>query len=80
MLHAFISTDITQRVILKTTQRLASWGNQYGEICRVIALICGVLNRGTWERVDTYLSGSGCRHPVFEGDAMSSPIPVNLDY
>ena len=53
-LHGFITTDVTQRINLKTAQRLASWGTRYGKICRVMRPFCGALNRVTWGRVDTF--------------------------
>ena len=34
-LHGFISTDVTQRVNLKTAQRLASYGTRYGRMCQM---------------------------------------------
>ena len=53
-LHGFISTDVTQRVNLKTAQRLASYGTRYGKICRVMRPFCGALNRVTWGRADEH--------------------------
>ena len=53
-LHGFISTDVTQRVNLKTAQRLASYGTRYGKICRVMRPFCGALNRVTWGRTDEF--------------------------
>ena len=52
--HGFISTDVTQRVNLKTAQRLASWETRYGKICRVMRPFCEALNRTTWGRVDNF--------------------------
>ena len=53
-LHGFISTDVTQRINLKTAQRLASYGTRYGKICRVMRPFCGALNRVTWGRLDEH--------------------------
>ena len=53
-LHGFMSTDVSQRVNLRTAQRLASWGTRYGKICRVMRPFCGALNRATWGRTDPH--------------------------
>ena len=53
-LHGFINIDVTQRVNLKTAQRLASYGTRYGRICRVMRPFCGALNRVTWGRTDEF--------------------------
>lgn len=53
-LHGFISTDVDQRINLRTAQRLASWGTRYGKICRVMRPFCTALNRATWGRTDEF--------------------------
>ena len=35
-LHGFITTDVVERVNLRSAQRLASWATRYGKICRVM--------------------------------------------
>ena len=53
-LHGFVSTDLQQRINLRTAQRLASWGTRYGKICRVMRPFCGALNRLTQGRTDPH--------------------------
>ena len=53
-LHGFITTDVTERVNLRSAQRLASWGTRYGKICRVMRPFCGALYRVTWGRTDPF--------------------------
>ena len=53
-LHGYLTTDITARVNLRTTQRLASWGTRYGKICRVMRPFCGALHRATWGRTNPH--------------------------
>ena len=53
-LHGFISTDVHNRINLRTAQRLASWGTRYGKICRVMRPFCTALNRATWGRTDPH--------------------------
>jgi hypothetical protein len=74
-LHGFISTDVTQRVNLKTAQRLASYGTRYGRTCRVMRQFCGALNRVTWGRTDDFALFRG--DPVLEGDALPGSLPRN---
>ena len=53
-LHGFITTDVSERVNLRSAQRLASWGTRYGKICRVMRPFCGALYRVTWGRTDPF--------------------------
>jgi hypothetical protein len=49
-LTGYISTDTTKRINLKAAQRLASYGSQYGRICRVMRPFSSALHRMTWDR------------------------------
>ena len=53
-LHGFMTTDLRQRINLRTAQRLASWGTRCGKICRVMRPFCGALNRLTQGRTDPH--------------------------
>jgi hypothetical protein len=53
-LHGFITTEVAERVNLRSAQRLASWGTRYGKICRVMRPFCGALYRVTWGRTDPF--------------------------
>ena len=53
-LHRFLSTDVKERVNLRTAQRLASWGTRYGKICRVMRPFGSALYRLTWGRTDPH--------------------------
>ena len=46
-LHGFITTDVVERVNLRSAQRLASWATRYGKICRVMRPFCGALYTGS---------------------------------
>ena len=53
-LHGFITTDVAERVNLRSVQRLASWATRYGKICRVMRPFCGALYRVTRGRTDPF--------------------------
>lgn len=53
-LHGYVSTDVSQRVNLRTLQRLASYSSRYGMICRVMRPFSGALYRDTWGRTDRH--------------------------
>ena len=53
-LHGFLITDVTERINLRTAQRLASWGTRYGKICRVMRPFGSALYRLTWGRTDPH--------------------------
>jgi hypothetical protein len=55
--YGFFTTNLGEKVTLKTAEKLASWGSRYSKICRAMRLFCGALHRVT--------SGRKCRHALF---------------
>ena len=53
-LNGFLNADTTERINLRTAQRLASWSTRYGKICRVMRPFCSALYRMTWGRTDPH--------------------------
>lgn len=54
--HGFfaVPTDTNTLISLKTAQRIASWANRYGKICRVMRPFCAALYNLSAGRTDTH--------------------------
>ena len=55
--YGFFTTNLDEKVSLKTAEKLASWGSRYSKICRAMRPFCGALHRAT--------SGRKSRHALF---------------
>ena len=55
--YGFFTTNLNEKVMLKTAEELASWRSRHSKICRAMRPFCGALHRAT--------SGRKSRHALF---------------
>jgi hypothetical protein len=53
-LNGFSTLNLTEKISIKSAQRIASWASRYGKICRVMRPFCGALNRLSTGRSQPY--------------------------